>query len=125
MKLVDQYIDPSMANAARVRLRIAGIATHVDVMDPHNVQPSKSGKTRVGLWVLDETQHEDAIQVLINPEYKLKNPLSFDQISKLEAAVEKRPPPRRKFSDVAFILLLIAGLLGLIVYTAVEFYLGL
>ena len=114
-----------MANAARVCLRIAGIATHVDLMDPHNVQPSKSGKTRVGLWVLDESQHEDAIQVLVNPEYKLKNPLSFDEISQLEAAVEKRPPPRRKPSDVVFILLLIAGLLGLIVYTAVEFYLGL
>ena len=125
MKLVDQYIDPSMANAARVRLRIAGIATHVDIMDPHTLQPSGSGKTRVGLWVLDESQHEDAIQVLVNPEYKLKNPLSLDQISRLEAAVEKRPPPRRKPGDVAFILLLIAGLLGLIVYTAIEFYLAL
>ena len=121
MKLVDQYIDPGMASAARERLRDAGIATHIDVMDPHNVQPSKSGKTRVGLWVLDDSQHEDALQVLADPGHRLKNPLSFDEISKLEAAVEKRPPSRRNVSNVAFILLLIAGLLGLVVYTIIEF----
>ena len=40
MKLVDQYIDPNMATAARVRLRIAGIAAFVDSMDPHAIQPS-------------------------------------------------------------------------------------
>ena len=121
MKLVDQYIDPGVASAARERLRDAGIATRVDVMDPHNVQPSKSGKTRVGLWVLDDSQHEDALQVLADPGHKLKNPLSFDEISKLEATIEKRPPSRRNVANVALILLLIAGLLGLIAYTTIEF----
>ncbi len=125
MKLVDQYIDPGMASAARERLRNAGIATRVDVMDPHNLQPSKSGKTRVGLWVLDDSQHEDALQALADPGHKLKNPLSFDEIVSLEAAVERRPPPRLKRRNVVLILLLIALLLGLVVYTTIEFLPGL
>ncbi len=125
MKLVDEYIDPAMANAARVRLRIAGIATRVDSMDPHTGQLSESGKTRIGLWVLDDAQHEDAIQLLVNPEYKPRRVLTLDQISKLEAAVENRPRPPRKASDIAFTLLLVAGLLALIGYTAIEFFLGL
>ena len=75
--------------------------------------------------MLDESQHEDAIKVLVNPEYKPRNPLGLDEISRLEAAVEKRPPPQRKWSDVAFTLALIAGLLALIGYTAIEFFLGL
>ena len=122
MKLVDQYIDPATANAARVRLRIAGIATHVEPIDP---QPGESVKRRVGLWVLVESQHEDAIKVLVNPRHQPRNPLGLDEISRLEAAVEKRPPPPRKWSEVALTLALVAGLLALIGYTALEFYLGL
>ena len=90
MKLVDQYIDPNMATAARVRLRIAGIASHVDTMDPHNIQPSKSGETRIGLWVIEDDQHQDAVMVLVNPEHVPRRVLSLDEISRLEATVEKR-----------------------------------
>ncbi len=125
MKLVDQYIDPNTATAARVRLRIAGIASHVDTMDPHNVQPSKSGETRIGLWVIDDDQHEDAVMVLINPEHVPRRVLSLEEISQLEASVEKRARPPRPPGEVAITLLLAGGLLALVVYTAVEFLLGL
>ncbi len=124
MKLVDQYLDPNMATAARVRLRIAGIATHVDTMDPHNIQPSKSGESRIGLWVIDDDQHEDALQILVNPEYVPRRVLSLDEISKLEASVEKRAAPPRRPADVLLTLLLAAGLLALVAYTALEFLLG-
>lgn len=125
MKLVDQYIDPNMATAARVRLRIAGIASHVDTMDPHNIQPSKSGETRIGLWVIDDDQHEDAVMVLVNPEHVPRRILSLDEISKLEAAVEKRARPPRPPGETVITLLLVAALLALVGYTAIEFFLGL
>jgi hypothetical protein len=125
MKLVDQFIDPNMATAARVRLRIAGIASHVDTMDPHNIQPSRSGETRIGLWVIDDEQHEDAIHVLTNPEHKPRRVYSLDEISKLEASAEKKPGVPRRPGDIALTLLLAGGLLALVVYTAVDFLRGL
>ncbi len=125
MKLVDQYIDPNMATAARVRLRIAGIASHVDTLDPHNIQPSKSGETRVGLWVIEDDQHEDAVLLLANPEHVPRRVLSLDEISKLEASVEKRSRPPRRPGEAVITLLLAAGLLALVAYTAIEFFLGL
>ena len=125
MKLVDQYVDPNMATAARVRLRIAGIAAHVDTLDPHNIQPSKSGETRIGLWVIDDDQHADAVMVLANPEHVPRRVMSLDEISQLEAGVEKRARPRRRPGDIAITLLLAGGLLALVVYTAIEFLLGL
>ena len=125
MKLVDQFIDPNMATAARVRLRIAGIAAFVDTMDPHAVQPSKSGETHIGLWVLDDEQHQDAIHVLTNPEHKPKRVYSLDEIAKLEATVEKKQGAARRPADIAITLLLAAGLLGLVAFTAIEFLRGL
>ena len=125
MKLVDQFIDPNMATAARVRLRIAGIAAFVDTMDPHAVQPSKSGETHIGLWVLDDEQHQDAIHVLTNPEHKPRRVYSLDEIAKLEASVEKREQKPRSPGDVALTLLLAAALLGLVAYTAIQFLRGL
>ena len=112
-----------MATAARVRLRIAGIASHVDTIEPDDVQPSDPGATRIGLWVIDDEQHEDAVLVLVNPEHKPRRVLNLDEISRLEASVEKRSPPRRRLGDIAMTLLLVGCLLALIGYTAVEFIL--
>ena len=113
-----------MAVAARVRLRIAGIAAHVDTMDPHNIQPSKSGETRIGLWVIEDDQHEDAVMVLVNPEHVPRRILSLDEISQLEASVEKRARPPRPLGDIVVTLLLAGGLLALVGYTAIEFFVG-
>ena len=114
-----------MATAARVRLRIAGIASHIDSMDPHNIQPSKSGETRIGLWVIDDDQHQDAVMVLVNPEHVPRRILSLEEISKLEASVEKRARPPRPLGEVALTLLLAGGLLALVGWTAIEYFLGL
>lgn len=124
MKLVDQYIDPKEAAAVRSRLRQAGIACIVDSMDPHSVQPSKSGATHIGLWVLAEAQYEDALRMLEDPAYLPPHGLSPQEIELLEADAARRTKSKR-LSDIALAALLFACLLGLILFTAADFFLDL
>lgn len=125
MKLLDQYIDPNQAAAARHRLREAGIASWVDTMDPHSIQPSRSGTTHIGLWVLQDDQFDDAIKILVDPEHVARVILSPDQIDRLESSAEKQSKPKRPFSEVVMTIALLAGLMALILYTAIDFFIGL
>ena len=121
MKLVDQFTDSNLATAARVRLRIAGIAAHVDNPDPPEDRASQSGETRIGLWVIDDAQHEDAVHVLTNPGHKPRRIYDMGEIARLEASVEKKPGAPRRPAEIALTLLLTAALLALVVFTAFEF----
>ena len=125
MRLLDQFIDPGEAAVARQRLRAAGIATRLDSVDPHSIQPSKSGATRIGLYVLLDEQYADAVELLENPDHAPERTLSEDEIDRLEAAAEKGPKSSRQWSEHLLTLLFFACLLGLIVFTAVDFFLGL
>ena len=124
MKLVNQYLDPDEAATARQSLRDAGVASIVDTMDPHSVQPSKSGVTHIGLWVLVDDQLEDAIEILENPGYVPQKFLSPREIEILETAAEKRAQSARRPTDRLMALIFFFCLLGLIAFTAVDFFLG-
>lgn len=64
MQLISYYIDPGDASAARAKLQKAGIAAEVKNVDPHIMQPSKSGGERIGLWVVADEQFDDAVLCL-------------------------------------------------------------
>jgi hypothetical protein len=68
-KLLVYYVDPAEAAAMRRRLRAAGVMVEVDSVDPHIIQPSKSGTQRIGLWVSFADQFDDAVQLLQNPHH--------------------------------------------------------
>ncbi len=123
MKLVHPYLDPNEAAEARQKLRQAGIASVVDAMNPHSVQPARSGATHVGLWVLVDEQLEDAVEVLENPQYVPQQVLSAAEIEQLELSAERAKMSRR-WLDKAMLLALFVGLMALIVFTAVDFFLG-
>ena len=64
MQLISYYIDPGEASAARAKLEEAGIAAQLKTVDPHVMQPSKSGSERIGLWVVSDDQFDDAVLCL-------------------------------------------------------------
>ncbi len=68
MKLLRYFADPGEASAVKSTLVQAGIAAEVSNEDPHVVKPSKSGATRIGLWILDDERFDDALRLLENPE---------------------------------------------------------
>ena len=122
MKLLNRYLDPADAADARELLRRAGIASLVEAMDPHSVQPSKAGATHVGLWVLADDQLADAIRVLENPEHVPARILNPREIERLENRANRRVHKSRLL-DKAFVLVLVMILMTLVAYTAVEFFL--
>lgn len=124
MKLVDQFVDPTEAAAARRRLREAGVACRVDSMDPHSVLPSKSGATHIGLWVLLDEQFEDALQILQQPAHLPRRILSPAEMDEIEASADRQGRQRR-LADKVMTVLLLACLLALIVFTAADFFLDL
>ena len=69
MKLVTHYLDPGEASAAKSRLCEAGVLAEVGAVDPHIIQPSKSGAERIGLWVVFDDQFEDALLLLENADH--------------------------------------------------------
>jgi hypothetical protein len=81
-KLLVYYVDPGKAAAMRRRLRAAGVMVEVDSVDPHNVQPSKSGTQRTGLWVTFEDQFDDAVQLLQNPDHVPRRVISPGEMDK-------------------------------------------
>ena len=124
MKLLNQYLDPKDAATAREQLRFAGIASLVEAMDPHSVQPSKSGATHVGLWVLVEDQLDDAIKVLENPAHVPAKPLSLREIDRLEARAENRVAKTR-VADKMLVWLLVMLLMSAIAFTVADYFLDL
>ena len=64
MQLISYYIDPGEASAARDKLEKAGIAAELRNVDPHVMQPSKSGSERIGLFVKSDDQFDDAVSCL-------------------------------------------------------------
>lgn len=125
MRLLNRYLDPADAAADRARLREAGIASLVETVDAHNIQPSRSGDTHVGLWVVIDEQFEDASRLLAEPGFVPLRVLSPAQVRQLEASAERRSKWSKRLSGTVLTLLFFAGLLALIVFTAVEFFLGL
>lgn len=123
MKLVTQYVDPSDAARASLKLREAGVMTKVTFVDPHNIKPSKSGAVRVGLWVVYDDQFEDAVQLLKNPEHIPKRVISLAEMSKLEPSIqENRLLSRKKLLGLATIIIVGACLFALIIYIVMGYF---
>jgi len=84
-KLLVYYVDPGEAAATRRRLRAAGIRVEVASVDPHLMQPSRSGSQRIGLWVVYADQFDDAVQLLQNPAHVPRRIVSEDEMVEARA----------------------------------------
>ena len=108
-QLLIYYVDPGEAAATSRRLRAAGIAVEVASVDPHNIQPSRSGTQRVGVWVVFDDQFEDAVQLLQNPHHVPRRIIRPDvSDSSVHGA---QPGPVRTYLVIATIIVLGLGAL--------------
>jgi hypothetical protein len=124
VKLLNQYLERNDADEAGQLLRRAGIAVLVETMNPHSAQPSKTGATHVGLWILLGDQFDDAIRVLEDQSHVPRRVLSDSEIARLEKRAAGRVGKSRLL-DKLLVLLLIVGLMGLILFSAADYFLGL
>ena len=95
-RLLVYYVDPAQAAQMSARLRAAGVLVEVDSVDPHVVQPSKSGSTRIGLWVLCDDQFEDAIKLLKDPSHRPQRVIGAEQMQAAGRFVGTTPGPGKR-----------------------------
>ena len=91
MQLLTQFLDPGDAASARRQLREAGIMIEINSVDPHIIQPSKSGSQRIALWVVFDDQFDDAVKLLQDPGHVPTRIISEIEMDALEAEHETSP----------------------------------
>ncbi len=121
MKVVTQYVDSGDATKAKAQLRAAGIMADIAIIDPHFIQPSKSGAVRIELWVEFDDQFEDAVQLLQNPDHIPKRIITLEEMEKIESSKSYRkhktlPQPKKTSPSIVIKLIVGVCLLGLIAF---------
>lgn len=84
MRMIEKYQSRSEADERAAFLRSRGIATHVTDMTSLRLNLAHQGRFRAGLWVLLEEHYEDAAQLLEDPDHTVANPLSEEEMERLE-----------------------------------------
>ncbi len=122
MKLVRHFVDPAEASEVCARLRAAGIMSEVNSLDPHVIKPSKSGSVRIGLWVIFDEQHDDAVQLIDNPDHIPRQIMTAAEMNKIKpSAANASQQPNNKLAQTATTLLLVVCFFSLIIYTMIQF----
>lgn len=124
MRLLAYFIDPGEATAVNARLRAAGVLVRIGSADPHVYRPPRADAMRVGLWVVLDDQFADALRLLDDPDHVPRRVLSSREMDAIEkAADEDTRRPLRKWLDAAWVWFLGACLLGLILFTLIDYLL--
>jgi len=82
--MVKKFESRSEADERAAFLQAHGIATHVSDMVSMRPNLAHQGRFRAGLWVILEAQYDDAVGLLEDPDHRVENPLSVDQLQHME-----------------------------------------
>ncbi len=125
MRLLTYFADPADASRLSARMRAAGVMTRIGGVDPHVYRPPRADAMRVGVWVVLDDQLADAVRLLDDPAHVPRRVLSAEEMDRIEEAAGAPPTPLRKWLDRGLILLLGTVLLGLILFTLIDFIVSL
>ncbi len=84
MRMVARYATRSEAMERAAFLQDNGIATHISDMTSMRPNLAHQGQFRAGLWVVLESQYEDALALLENPGHVVQTALGAEQLDALE-----------------------------------------
>lgn len=91
MKIVRDFTSEKDAVSFAHKLRERGIPTHIGVFKGSNFHIYTSdGPKTYGVWVLEDSQYNDAVRLIKGGKHKVKNPLSEEQIAHLEAELTRK-----------------------------------
>ena len=126
MKLVTQFHDSDDAERVSKRLRNAGVMTVITGKELRLLNSSKTGTRRLGLWVVFDDQHADAMILLDNPNHKPARKIPLSEMVRLEKEAKARfPALRQQILEKLAALVFGALLAAFAVYAAFAFYRGL
>jgi len=85
MKLLQNFTDRNVAEAAAARLRAKGIMTFISSGKSHQLSSTLSGALMVGLWVVIPEQYNDGVALFGDNDHEVSNPIPEEEMAALEA----------------------------------------
>ena len=76
MKLIRDFTSHDVARNFSIKLRGKGIPTHIAMFRGNNTSLYGGGPKTWAVWVLIDTQLDDAIRLIKGSRYEVKDPLS-------------------------------------------------
>lgn len=84
MILLREYFSSSDASDDAKKLEWQGIPTHVSSQKSHSLLSIHTGAIKVGLWILLNHQHDDAVAYLNNNNHLVTTGLTEKQLKRLK-----------------------------------------
>ena len=84
MILLRQFHNSTDADSLSSRLRGKGIYTFVSSKRSYRLSSIYTGAFKVGVWAVLDNQHQDAIELLKNKRHAVQNPLTEEEMRKLD-----------------------------------------
>ena len=119
MKLIQQYDSEVDAKDARDNLRKRGVLTYISSRQSYSLSGVVTGAFKVGLWVIIDNQYQDACNILTKKSFKVRFPLTEEQMLKIEISNKNNAP-----KAIIRVLFLMLGVLFVVVSGAVYIILG-
>jgi hypothetical protein len=89
LKLLRQYESQTDAETLSQRLRNKGILTYISSKQSRSLSSLYTGVFKTGVWVVLETQHQDAFALLKSSRHKVANPLTEPEMQELERSAKE------------------------------------
>jgi hypothetical protein len=111
MKLIRDFASHEVAHNFSLKLRGKGIPTHVAMFRGNNTHKYGGGPKTWAVWVLVDTQLDDAVRLIKGSRYEVRNPLSEEEI----VAIEVEALRKGKYEILRNLSVFLIVLVGLVV----------
>ena len=126
MKLLREYIDSSDAQRLSERLKGKGIMVFISSSKSHRIPMTSGGSPKVGVWAVFDFQYNDAVELLTNKKHKVRQPLSFEEMKRIEAQASQEFSSKFRgalrasltYTLAAFLLVIVAAVFYSVVINA-------
>jgi hypothetical protein len=106
MKLLLKYADSDELNAVKALLEANGIPAFINGEDTARLIPFSL--TKASLWLHLDEQYEEALKLMEDPDYEVKNAVDMEAFKKVADSVVADPAStNRAFGDLAIFMVLI------------------
>ncbi len=110
MKLVRDFTDQNEALRFSLKIRAKGIPNHVAMFRGNNTHRYGGGPKTWAVWVLIDTQFDDAIKLIKGSRHKVKEPLTEEEIVSIEMEMSKNDK-RKIIIDLSIFTVVFIGLI--------------
>lgn len=112
MKLIRDFTSHDVAHNFSLKLRGKGIPTHVAMFRGNNTHRYGGGPKTWAVWVLVDTQLDDAIRLIKVSRHEVRNPLDEEEI----VAIEMELLRKGKNEILRNLSVFLIALVGLVVF---------